>query len=720
MNSESDICRKENIFLENIETPIEKPKVKPKIDYKNPKYYITKNFINNYSFNFKLSYLELEILFINFERGRITYDDLLNTFLFFLESENNDISSNIKLNITQNLLKKSKKHTSLTYCDLLVKNLLNISNNTNNKISDDNLEETIINNITKMRNFLVKYLYKTKIELIALIRNLQALTFDSYSAIVSNDSGSITLNTLYDENNIETIFAYLILFNFDLNSKDLKSSISSSTQEENKKEEKKENKKPQNENEIDFEKLNNTYKWYLVDSSLGFFNYVVRYINKQCDYFKILNKTSCIYAHQYSIIKNYENKFKSFKNAINFWLPKLNLVLEPSENDHWRIYYNYMISKNKYCFYSSKQIKSFPKITSKFFKNKNKIKIVNNINVYKSRETTENLIECLIYFKKLNYTNQDKLETSFWNSTFNILDEIEYITDRNLNLLKYINQYIFKKIKIENKNNKNKTKNNVSLEWKNKYHNLCSHIFDNLIISLECIDNYFKKHIVSMDENSIYVIAVDFINNIILEIPHMLDVYSLLNFNENNIYHFISIIFRIYTNPHFKTIINNILDNKYIYLVKYMDFKNVWISIINYLEKTPDIFNNLIEKLVQSNFKYQELGLEFIECIADENIKLFDEFEKKSNSFEELTEEFGDPITNELIREPLMLPLTNQFIDKSVIYQILCNKPINPFSGLPLTIKELEKYNSQKEIVEKLNKFKMDLQNAKNKLCFLP
>ena len=105
--SESNICIKENIFLENIEIPIEKPKLKPKIDYKNPKYYITKNFksiflnnyIYNYNYNFKISYLELEILFINFERGRITYDDLLNIFLFFLESENNDVSSNIKLNI---------------------------------------------------------------------------------------------------------------------------------------------------------------------------------------------------------------------------------------------------------------------------------------------------------------------------------------------------------------------------------------------------------------------------------------------------------------------------------------------------------------------------------------------------------------------------------------------------------------------------------------------
>lgn len=715
MNSESNICIKENIFLENIEIIQEIPKVKPKIDYKNPKYYITKNlknnFLNNYNYNFKVSYLELEILFINFDRGRITYNDLLNIFLFFLESDNNDISGNIKLNITQNLLKKSKKHVSLTYCDLLVKNLLNINN-----ISDDNLEETIINNITKLRSFLVKYLYKTKIELIALIRNLQTLTFNSYSAIISNESENITLNTLYDENNIETIFAYLILFNFNLKSKDLKSSLSSSTPEENKKD-KKDDKKPQdeNENDIDFEKLNNTYKWYLVDSSLGFFNYVVRYINKQCDYFKILNKTSCVYSHQYLIIKTYENKFKSFKNTINFWLPKLNLVLEPSENDHWRIYYNYIIIKNKYCFYSSKQIKSFPKITSQFFKNKNKIKIVNNIHIYKSRETTENLIHSLTYFKKLNYLNIDKLETSFWNSTFYILDDIDYITDRNLNLLKLINQFIFKKIQ-----NKTQTKNNVSLEWKNKYHNLSSHILDNLIISLECINNYFLKHIISMEENSIYVIAVDFINNILIEIPKMLDIYSLLDFQENNIYHFISIIFRIYTNSHFKTIINNILDNKYVYLVKYMDFKNVWISIINYLEKTPNIFNNLIEKLIQSNFKYQNLGLEFIECISDENIKIFDEYQKNSNSFEELTEEFGDPITNELIKEPLMLPLTNQFIDKSVIYQILCNKPINPFNGLSLTIKDLEKYNSQKEIVEKLNQFKIDLQKAKNKICFLP
>jgi hypothetical protein len=50
--------------------------------------------------------------------------------------------------------------------------------------------------------------------------------------------------------------------------------------------------------------------------------------------------------------------------------------------------------------------------------------------------------------------------------------------------------------------------------------------------------------------------------------------------------------------------------------------------------------------------------------------------------------------TFEIIKTPIILPDTNQFVDKTVIEQILINNPINPFTGLTLTIEQLEKYKT--------------------------
>jgi uncharacterized protein YukJ len=90
-------------------------------------------------------------------------------------------------------------------------------------------------------------------------------------------------------------------------------------------------------------------------------------------------------------------------------------------------------------------------------------------------------------------------------------------------------------------------------------------------------------------------------------------------------------------------------------------------------------------------------------------------YEKCSNEVlikNNIDDEFLDPITCEIIKEPMFLPDTNQITDKQVIYQILLTNPRNPFSGLPLTYEELEKYNQSNDIINKINDFKTKMNQA--------
>jgi len=91
------------------------------------------------------------------------------------------------------------------------------------------------------------------------------------------------------------------------------------------------------------------------------------------------------------------------------------------------------------------------------------------------------------------------------------------------------------------------------------------------------------------------------------------------------------------------------------------------------------------------------------------NIMRFDKYASQSyqDFINQLEEEFGDPITGEIIQTPLVLPITKQIMEKNVIYKILLDNPFNPFNNLPLTIQELEEYNQKEENKEILNDFNM-------------
>jgi len=81
---------------------------------------------------------------------------------------------------------------------------------------------------------------------------------------------------------------------------------------------------------------------------------------------------------------------------------------------------------------------------------------------------------------------------------------------------------------------------------------------------------------------------------------------------------------------------------------------------------------------------------------------------KKNTTY---SEEILDPITYMPMTDPILLPdmdnyKPNFFMDRKVIYNILMNKEINPYTKKPLTIYDVNKYNKRQDITKKIKEFK--------------
>lgn len=80
-------------------------------------------------------------------------------------------------------------------------------------------------------------------------------------------------------------------------------------------------------------------------------------------------------------------------------------------------------------------------------------------------------------------------------------------------------------------------------------------------------------------------------------------------------------------------------------------------------------------------------------------------------------DEFIDPISCTPIIDPVLLPNNGDidtFHDRTTIVKHLLNKPENPYNRSPLTLSELETYNNEPVIKEKLQLFKIRITEWKN------
>ena len=119
-----------------------------------------------------------------------------------------------------------------------------------------------------------------------------------------------------------------------------------------------------------------------------------------------------------------------------------------------------------------------------------------------------------------------------------------------------------------------------------------------------------------------------------------------------------------------------------------------------YIRKLLDILLKKMEIEEKDSVKI----CKFITDIDDERKKL-----KEIEDDEDIPDELLDPIMGTLIETPILLPVSNTFMEKDVIMRHLLNSATNPFTRDPLTSKELEEYNQREDVQERISSFKQRL-----------
>lgn len=139
-------------------------------------------------------------------------------------------------------------------------------------------------------------------------------------------------------------------------------------------------------------------------------------------------------------------------------------------------------------------------------------------------------------------------------------------------------------------------------------------------------------------------------------------------------------------------------------------------SISKVLLSIPQWYNS---KLLNNLDTFVNNGkINDIQSFIEKVNKFRDSLTENEFEYPELPSEFCDPIMMTPIEEPILLPESKIFMDKSVISSHLINDETDPFNRTKLTMNELLSYNNLPETILKINSFKDRLENWKkeNKL----
>ena len=95
----------------------------------------------------------------------------------------------------------------------------------------------------------------------------------------------------------------------------------------------------------------------------------------------------------------------------------------------------------------------------------------------------------------------------------------------------------------------------------------------------------------------------------------------------------------------------------------------------------------------------------------------FNNFEKVDDyvDISIVPDDFIDPLLCTLIRDPIMIPHVDLIFDKSSILSQLYYENINPYTREPLSLKDIEEYNKENKIIDKINEFKNKFNEWKEK-----
>jgi hypothetical protein len=628
----------------------------------------------------------------NNNQENITYNniysyDLTNKMALFINEyetqkklNNNDNDNNNELNdIEENYARLYKILTQkiyfyeITYFDLIAIHIFDYVN-----ISESNFQklQKIINRCFFDKSYHVK----------SLIKRLELLIYDSYQNLMNvYYQNMLDLNLLFNPQHINMIFGYFYLLGLN-------------------------------------DKLNRNEYWSLLDISFNYTYQLITFINTQITYNEILIKNFETDGLHSIVTKQKSFLLKLITKLFN--KTGIFLINNPKNIEEYRIFYNLY----------------------DFFNNElNSPQFIKFKQLYSQNHYSEGLSQS--YLNALNFTISKtpykkyliNYKLIFENSNI-LLNENYYLNiDNNFAIFMNINKLFDKIINI----NPNINIDDIQFieSWKNKYYNYIFHLLDKIplassrLISFSNSYNYTKE--LSYYDYQIFTVDVFFLSKIIKELPiitrNILNKNRDLNFNVLSIEKYILIIFQLYTNPNFTKLFTNLLKKKIFSTtlrcknakILFNDFHKIvksknesWLTIMSYLESDDNMKKEIINKLAQTEFDYKKLESVFLNYLNKSWFELFNKFndtnyQEKLNTY---IDDFGDPFTNEMIKTPMILPLTGQTVDKDVIIKILHNKPCNPFNNMPLSIKELEEYNQKPEIknqnqifMEKLEKINLEL-----------
>jgi hypothetical protein len=149
----------------------------------------------------------------------------------------------------------------------------------------------------------------------------------------------------------------------------------------------------------------------------------------------------------------------------------------------------------------------------------------------------------------------------------------------------------------------------------------------------------------------------------------------------------------------------------------HMTLLNNNINIFNLKKSTFLEFISLIEnKNVIKTIKnkdYKKLINFYVDQyknLAFDSQSIIDKFDNLNNDQEiSIPDKYLDPLLFTLIKEPLLIPNSDIFIDKETIKRHLLESETNPFTREPLTYDKLIEYNNEANIKKQLDVFKEEL-----------
>ncbi|EGT31621.1 hypothetical protein CAEBREN_20574 [Caenorhabditis brenneri] len=134
-----------------------------------------------------------------------------------------------------------------------------------------------------------------------------------------------------------------------------------------------------------------------------------------------------------------------------------------------------------------------------------------------------------------------------------------------------------------------------------------------------------------------------------------------------------------------------------------------FIKYVAYDERTytPAFFNDVISRMRQHNILASR-EIERFEGFAKDVEKQYDSKALLETEYDNVPEEFKDPIMDTIMEDPVKLP-SGQVMDRAVIERHLLSTPNNPFNRAPLTKEELVPVM---ELKAKIEEWKVQKRNA--------